>query len=307
MERVELGRTGLKLAPLGVGAMSWGTRSPLAYGGTKDPNAEVEALDQLLEAGVNLVDTAEMYRNERRVGELVRGRQQIVLATKYAPWPYRRRSSVLRALDRSLERLGRDHVELYQVHMAPRTMSIPTLMRELAIAHRDGRVRAIGVSNFDARQTRQAHAALADEGIPLASNQMQYSLLYRRPETNGVLDTCRELAVTLIAYMPLASGALTGSYHSGNRPGGIRRFMPAFRAGNLDAITPVIGLLTEIGQAHDAAASTVALRWLIQAGTMPIPGAKNARQARANGAALTIKLDDAEMSALSEATHSWRQ
>jgi len=120
METVELGRTGLTLAPLGVGAMSWGTRSPLAYGGTKNPQAEAEALDEMLQAGVNLVDTAEMYRNERRVGELVSGRQEVVLATKYAPWPYRRRSSVLMALDRSLERLGRDHVELYQVHMARR-------------------------------------------------------------------------------------------------------------------------------------------------------------------------------------------
>jgi len=180
------------------------------------------------------------------------------------------------------------------------------LLRELAIAHRDGRVRAVGVSNFDARQTRQAHAALAEEGIPLASNQMQYSLLHRQPETDGVLDACRELGVTLIAYMPLASGALTGSYHRGNRPGGLRRFMPSFRAGTLDAIKPVIGLLTEIGRAHDAVPSSVALRWLIQQGTVPIPGAKNARQARANGAALSIELDDAEVSALSVATERWR-
>jgi aryl-alcohol dehydrogenase-like predicted oxidoreductase len=307
METVELGRTGLKIAPLGVGAMSWGRTSPLAYGGTGDPQAEVGAVEELLKAGVNLVDTAEMYRNERRVGELVRGRQEVVLATKYAPFPHRRRSSVLAALDRSLQRLGRDHVELYQVHMAPRTMSIPTLMRELAVAHRDGRVRAIGVSNFNAAQTRQAHAALAEEGIPLASNQMQYSLLYRRPEVNGVLDTCRELGVTLIAYMPLASGALTGSYQRGNRPGGIRRLMPYFRAGNLDAIGPLIGLLTEIGRAHDAPPATVALRWLVQRGTVPIPGAKNARQARANAAALRIELDGTELDALSKATERWRR
>jgi aryl-alcohol dehydrogenase-like predicted oxidoreductase len=307
MDAIELGRTGLKMAPLGVGAMSWGRTSPLGYGGTGSPQAEEEALDELLRAGVNLVDTAEMYRNERRVGDLVRGRGEVVLATKYAPWPTRRRSGVLRALDRSLARLGRQSVDLYQVHMAPRTMSIPTLMRELAPAHRDGRVRAIGVSNFDARQTRLAHATLADEGVPLASNQMQYSLLHRGPETNGVLDTCRELGVTLIAYMPLASGALTGRYHSGNRPGGIRRFMSYFRAGNLDAITPLIGLLGEIGRVHDAAPASVALRWLIHQGTLPIPGAKNAGQARTNAAALTTELDDAEVAALSEATQRWRR
>ena len=306
MDTVELGRTGLKLAPLGVGTMSWGRTSPLAYGGTGDPQAEVAALDTLLAAGVNLVDTAEMYRNERRVGELVGGRSEVVLATKYAPFPFRRRSRVLTALDHSLARLGRRHVELYQVHMAPRTMSIPALMRELAVAHRDGRVRAIGVSNFNAEQTRTAHATLAAEGIPLASNQMQYSLLHRQPETDGVLDTCGELGITLIAYMPLASGALTGRYTAGNRPGGIRRFMPQFRAGNLEAIRPVIALLDELGRAHGVAPATVALRWLIQRGTLPIPGAKNARQAATNAAALTIQLDDAELDALSTATERWR-
>jgi aryl-alcohol dehydrogenase-like predicted oxidoreductase len=266
----------------------------------------VDALDELLRAGVNLVDTAEMYRNERRVGELVRGRPEVVLASKYAPWPYRRRGSVLRALDRSLQRLGREQLELYQVHMAPRTMSIPTLLRELAIAQRDGRVRAIGVSNFSAVQTRLAHATLAEQGIPLASNQIQYSLLHRQPETDGVLDACRELGVTIIAYMPLASGALTGTYHGGRRPSGVRRFMPYFRGANLQATRPVIGLLTEIGRAHDVAPATVALRWLIQQGAVPIPGAKNGRQASTNAAALRIELDDAELDALSAATRRWR-
>lgn len=303
---VELGHTGITMAPLGVGAMSWGTSRALAYGGAESGQAEQEALVALLDAGITLVDTAEMYRNEERVGELVRGHRQVVLATKYAPFPWRRRGSVLAALDRSLHRLGVDHVDLYQVHMAPRAMSIRTLMRELATAHRDGRIRAIGVSNFDARLLRTAHAELAGLGIVLASNQMQYSLLYRKPEIDGVLDTCRELGVTLIAYMPLASGALTGKYTASHRPGGIRRVLPSFRRSTLDALPPVIDLLTEIGAAHGAGPPQVALRWLIQRGAVPIPGAKNAAQARANAGALTIALDDAEMDALDAATRAWR-
>jgi aryl-alcohol dehydrogenase-like predicted oxidoreductase len=86
-----------------------------------------------------------------------------------------------------------------------------------------GKVRAVGVSNYSAEQLRIAHAALAERGIPLASNQVEYSLLHRAPEVNGVLDACRELGITLIAYQPLAMGVLIGEYRPGDRPKGIRR------------------------------------------------------------------------------------
>lgn len=304
---IELGSTGIELAPLGVGAMSWGTSRALAYGGATSREAEQEALAVSLRTGVTLVDTAEMYGNEERVGELVRGHRDVVLATKYSPWAWRGRRSVLAALDRSLARLGMDHVDLYQVHRPPQLTSIKTVMGELVTAARDGRARAIGVSNFDVAQLRTAHAELAREGVALASNQVQYSLLHRGPEVNGVLDTCRELGVRLIAYMPLASGALTGKYHLNNRPNGIRRVLPSFRGAGFEALPPVIGLLTEIGARHGAGPSQVALRWLIQRGALPIPGAKNAAQARTNAGALNIILEPAEMDALDEATRRWRR
>ena len=88
----------------------------------------------------------------------------------------------------------------------------PQLMDRLADAVEAGKVKAVGVSNYSAAQMREAHAALAKRGIPLASNQVEYSLLHRQPEANGVLDACRELGITLIAYSPLAGGALTGKY-----------------------------------------------------------------------------------------------
>ena len=109
-------------------------------------------------------------------------------------------------------------------------------MNLMADAVAAGKVRAVGVSNYSADQMRQAHAALAQRGIPLASNQVEYSLLHRRPERNGVLDACRELGVTLIAYQPLASGALTGRYTPTNRRRGLRRFFKPFRGPGLAAI-----------------------------------------------------------------------
>jgi aryl-alcohol dehydrogenase-like predicted oxidoreductase len=150
---------------------------------------------------------------------------------------------------------------------------------------------------------RTAHAVLSERGIPLASNQVQYSLLHRDPETNGVLDTCRDLGVTLIAYMPLASGALTGKYSAARRPAGWRRYTRAFRGAGLVRLKRVTAVLRDVAEAHGRTPSQVALRWLIQQqNVLPIPGAKNGRQAAANAAALSFALSESEMDALSRTT-----
>jgi aryl-alcohol dehydrogenase-like predicted oxidoreductase len=160
-----------------------------------------------------------------------------------------------------------------------------------------GKIRAVGVSNYNAEQMRAAHTHLRRLGLVLASNQVQYSLLRRNPETDGVLDACRELGVTLIAYMPLASGALTGKYSADMQPAGWRRRSSLFRNENLPGL---IQLLGEIGDRHDRTPSQVALRWLIQQdGVLPIPGARNASQAAQNAGALTFTLEDAEVETLS--------
>jgi aryl-alcohol dehydrogenase-like predicted oxidoreductase len=178
----------------------------------------------------------------------------------------------------------------------------------MADAVEAGKVRAIGVSNYSATQLRLAHAALAERGIPLASNQVEYSLLHRAPEVNGVLDACRELGIALIAYQPLAMGALTGKYRPGDRPKGIRRFGRYFRGDGLKKAQPVVVLLGEIGERHSKTAAQVALRWLIeQDGVLPIPGAKNERQAAGNAQALSFSLDAAEIEALDRATTAWRK
>jgi aryl-alcohol dehydrogenase-like predicted oxidoreductase len=178
----------------------------------------------------------------------------------------------------------------------------------MADAVEAGKVRAIGVSNYSAEQLRQAHAALAERGIPLASIEKGYSLLDRRVETNGVLDACRELGVTLIAYQPLASGALTGKYADGTRPSGLRRFMIRhFRGSGRTAVAAVVALLREIGDRHERTPAQVALRWLIEQGNViPIPGAKNGIQAAANAGALSFGLAPDEIEALSQATVAWR-
>jgi aryl-alcohol dehydrogenase-like predicted oxidoreductase len=211
-------------------------------------------------------------------------------------------------LEASLGRLGRSTIDLYQHHF-PGKVSIPMLMDAMADAVEAGKVQAVGVSNYSAEQMRRAHAALSERRIPLASNQVEYSLLHRRPETNGVLDACRELGVTLIAYTPLAGGMLTGKYTTANRPKGFyRRVLPRYRRGSLEAIAPVVRLLTEIGDRYSKTPSQVALRWLIENPTvLPIPGAKNGKQAAANAGALTFSLTADEVKALDDITLPWRR
>jgi len=309
---VTLGQTGLRVPRLGLGAMVWGDMSAAgwsparhAYGPTSSVEDQREALEVSLAAGVNLLDTAAMYgkgASERRVGELTEGKQ-VLVATKFPAGFFARAGGLPATLDASLSRLRRSVIDVYQVHFPSRWMSIPTLMNLMADAVEAGKVRAVGVSNYSASQMRVAHAALRDRGIPLASNQVQYSLLHRDPEVNGVLDTCRELGVTLIAYMPLASGALTGKYSAAHRPAGWRRYMPVFRGKGLVRLERVNEVLHEVAGQHGKTPSQVALRWLLQQhNVLPIPGAKNGRQAADNAGALSFVLSESEMDTLSSVT-----
>jgi aryl-alcohol dehydrogenase-like predicted oxidoreductase len=313
-----LGRSDLHVPRLGVGVMTWGdpsgrarwTPAKLAYGsGPPSRDEESRAFDASVAAGATLFDTAEMYgagASERRLGELAHGRD-VLIATKFPPNVLSRADALPRALARSLELLQRTTVDLYMHHYPSRWVSIPNLMALMADAVEQGKVRAIGVSNYSADQMRLAHQVLADRGIPLASNQIEYSLLHRQAETDGVLDTCRELGITLIANQPLANGALTGKFVAGARPTGFRRFMPRFHGRQREAIAPVIGLLRELGDPHGRSPAQVALRWLVENDlVLPIPGAKNSRQAADNAGALAFSLMPAEIEALDRATAAWR-
>ena len=313
-----LGSSNVPVPRLGVGAMTWGEAKGLArlhpaktaYGGAHGFEEEKRAFDTSVAAGVNLFDTAAMYAggaSERRLGELARGKD-VLIATKFPASPFANTAAMRKDLSASLARLQRESVELYQHHFPSNRVSIPKLMDLMADAVEQGKVKAVGVSNYSAEQMRMAHAALAKRGIPLASNQVEYSLLHRQPEVNGVLDACRELGVTLIAYTPLAGGALTGKYDARTRPGGFfRRFMPYFNSRNLAAVQPVVALLREISTRYAVGPAQVALRWLIENPlVLPIPGAKNGKQAAENARALSFRLTSDEIEALNQATLAWR-
>jgi aryl-alcohol dehydrogenase-like predicted oxidoreductase len=315
-ETLTLGRSEVRVPRLGLGVMIWGEASGAqrfmpaksAYGGTNTAD-EQAAFDASLAAEINFFDTAAMYSaggSERRLGELAQDKD-VVIATKFPPSPLGRAQDLPAALEASLANLRRSSIDLYQHHYPTRRVDIPTLMGLMADGVEAGKIKAIGVSNYSAAQMRTAYETLARRGIPLASNQVQYSLLHRQPETDGVLDTCRELGITLIAYQPLASGALAGRYLDGARPVGIRRFREPFRGPKFHALRPVVTLLRLIGDRYGKTPGQVALRWLLeQENVVPIPGAKNAEQATHNAGALSFTLTREEIEYLNEATQAWR-
>jgi len=301
-----LGPNGPQISALGIGTIAWGARMLWGYGRDYTDADLREAFDISLNAGISFYDTAEVYgmgRSEKLLGGFIRGAGvEVVVATKYFPFPWRfGRQAVVNALRGSLRRLGMKQVDLYQIHWPFGLASIETLMQGLADAVEAGLTKTVGVSNYNVEQMRQGHQALARRGVPLASNQVEYSLIQRRPETSGLLDLCHELGTTLVAYMPLGMGMLTGKYTPDSPPSGVRS--RRYSKGFLARVQPLIKVMRAIGETHgDKAPAQVALNWVIAKGAVPIPGVKNARQAEDNVEAINWSLTEVEVAALDAAS-----
>ena len=297
----------VSISVMGLGTWAWGDRSTWGMNGydrTYDFETIRAAYERTVTAGITLLDTAEMYgdgESERIIGRLLcedrAHRDRVVIATKFMPFPWRIpfAAALRKSLRNSLARLGVPFVHLYQIHGPISLRSARAVAAALAAPYKAGLIKAVGVSNYSEGELRAIHAALATHGIPLATNQVEYSLLRTMPESNGLLRACRELGVTLLAYSPLAMGRLTGKYSQANPPPGKRNFS----AFPMAEIEPVIAELRRCGAAHgDKTPAQVALNWLICKGAVPIPGAKNAAQAEQNAGALGWRLTADEVAAL---------
>ena len=290
---------------MGLGAWAWGDRIVWSYGRSHTDEDISNAFDTSLDAGINFIDTAEAYgqgRSESLIGEFLKSANKpVLLATKFMPYPWRiPKSSLISALKHSLDRMGIPSVDLYQIHWPFPPFPVEYWVEALAEAKRLGLTKAVGVSNYSKNQMQRAYTVLAGYGIPLASNQVEYSLLDRRIEKNGILQRSNELGIRIISYSPLAKGLLTGKYTPENPPPGIRGRQ---YAGKLKEIQPLIKLMTEMGQ--DLGGKTpaqIAINWLICKGTLPIPGAKNARQAEMNARAAGWRLTDEQVDLLDGAS-----
>ena len=304
-----LGAGGIEVPGLGIGTWAWGDQLFWGYG-NRYGEAEVKAaFEAAIAAGLTFFDTAEIYgmgESERLLGRFMQQvPQPVTIATKYGALPWRwTQDAVFTAVSQSLARLQVDHIPLYQVHWPFHWfVKAEQLFAALATEVKQGRIQAVGVSNYSAVQMKQAHEILATYDVPLAVNQVRYSLITRQIERNGILDTARQLGVSILAYSPLAQGLLTGKYTADNRPTGARQLDSRFSSRGLKKIAPVTALLQQLAERHDRTMAQVALNWLInQEGVIPIPGAKTATQVQDNAGALGWSLTPPDLTELDAAS-----
>jgi aryl-alcohol dehydrogenase-like predicted oxidoreductase len=312
-----LGKTDIQVTPIGLGVMEF------AGGGTgimksafpvieqKDKNAIVQAA---LDGGINWFDTAELYGGGMSEESLVAALKaagkrngEVVIATKW--WPlFRTAHNIPISIQDRIRALNGYSIDLYMVHQPFSLSTHEKEMMAMADLVEAGKIRSVGVSNFSAKQMRIAHQTLQQRGLPLAVNQVRYSLVDRSIEKNGILDTAKELGITIVAYTPLGSGLLTGKYHK--TPELIQQKSFFWRSrikDNLGKTKELIATLEEIGAKHDVTAAQVALNWVISFhgnSIVTIPGATKVRQAQESAGAMHFKLSDDELAQLDEMSQS---
>jgi len=298
-----LGRTGIEITAIGLGCWQFSGGKGLAgrYWKALEQPLVNEIVGASVKSGVNWFDTAEAYglgRSEEALSKALAtvDSSETIIATKWMPF-FRFAGSIGDTFPRRAHHLSPYPVTLHQVHAPASFSSIERQMDEMADLVDSGAIRSVGVSNFSAKQTRTAHAALQRRGVPLASNQVRYNLLDRGIESNGLLETARELGVTVIAYSPLNQGILTGKYHRDpqavKRLRGPRKLLGSFRPSGLERVRPLIELLVGVAEAPGASPAQVSLAWLTRrhgTSVVAIPGASSVSQAESNAGSMRLEL-----------------
>jgi aryl-alcohol dehydrogenase-like predicted oxidoreductase len=297
MELVQLGESGLRVSRVGLGCNNFGGRI-----GLEETRAVVDAA---LDAGVTFFDTAETYGSgggsERLLGEILEGRRDgIVLATKFG-WGQEfgdgAAADIRKAIDGSLERLRTDHVDLYYLHKPDPATPIAETLGALDELVREGKVRAIGCSNFSVEQLAEADRVARELGTARFTVLQNHYNLLRRDDDEDVLPLCRELGVSYVPYFPLASGLLTGKYLRGEpAPEGTRLAGRDIEEERFDRVEAYAAF----AEAHSHTLHELAIGALASTPGMGsiIAGATKPEQVRANAAAASWRLSDDELDAL---------
>lgn len=321
MKLIKLGKSDIEVTPIGLGCWQFSGGKSIAgkYWGAVDDQTMTDIVKTSLDGGINWFDTAEAYGWGRSEAALSRSLKvlgkkdgDVVIATKWLPF-FRTARSITRTIDNRLKYLDGFHIDLHQIHNQHGSFSShEKQLNAMLQLVRAGKIRAIGISNYSAKTMRECFEYLKKQNIYLVSNQMDYSLLNRRIESNGVMETAKELGITIIAYSPLAQGLLSGKFH--DDPGliksrsGPRRFRPQFKSRGLQKSAPVIDELKRIAEKFDATPSQVALRWLIQFNgytVVAIPGATKVKHAEENVGALNFEIGEDDLNRLDEVSRSY--
>jgi len=296
---------GLTVSAIGLGCWQFGSRE-WGYGEGYAQGVAGDIVGRALDLGVTLLDTAEAYgfgKSERIVGAaLAERRDEAVVATKLfpiLPLP----PVVANRGQASARRLGIDTIDLYQVHQPNPAVPDRVIMPGMRRLHDLGRIAHVGVSNYSLARWQAAEEAL---GAPVVSNQVEYSLVQRKPERE-LLSWAQSNDRLIIAYSPLAQGLLGARYGPDNRPGGVRALNPHFTPESLEESAELLEALRRTAKAHDATPAQVSLAWLLHhPNVVAIPGASSVAQLEHNAAAADLDLTDEEVRELDELSSAYR-
>lgn len=301
MDMRNLGNSGIRISPILMGTWQAGKAM---WTGIDDTETQ-KAIRAAYDAGINAFDTAEVYGNghsERILGKALSGvRDKVVITTKVFS-NHLKYNQVIKACERSLKNLQTDYIDLYQVHWPPGSfghVAVPMqeTMKAFADLMKQGKIRAIGVSNFN-RQQLEAAVQFA----PIVSLQSPYSLFWRHVEKDAA-GFCRENGLSLLAYSPLAQGLLTGRFGPNHRfeKGDHRSSNRLFHSPLSQHVQAALERLKPIAAAKGISLGQLALAWVIsQPNTCAIAGARNPQQSKLNAAAAHIQLSPEELQALDQ-------
>jgi aryl-alcohol dehydrogenase-like predicted oxidoreductase len=315
MEYRKLGRTGLEVSELALGTMQ--------FGWTTDEEAAWAVMDAFLEAGGNLIDSADIYSRwaegnpggvaEEMIGRWMKAkgnRQEVVVATKVRGRMWEgpngeglSRAHIMRAVEDSLRRLQTDYIDLYQTHWFDEETPIEETMRALDDLVRAGKVRYVGCSNYPAWRLAEALWASDKHGlVSYVSLQPHYSLVHREEFEREMAQLVGKYGIGVINYSPLAGGFLTGKYRRGEPPPESARAEGVERRYYNERNFDLLDKMEEIGRAHDKGVLQVPLAWLLTNPlvTAPIIGANNVEQLGASLEAVGFRLSEEELGALNE-------
>ncbi len=309
----KLGHSDLEVSPIGLGVMQFagGSGAIQAVNPAIPEETRIEIVRTALEGGINWFDTAELFgagRSEKYLAEaldeLGEISQRAIIATKWSSY-LRFAGNIKKTIQERLDKLSPYSIGLYQIHNPKSFSSTKAEMNAMADLVKGGKIRAVGVSNFNSDQMRVAQDTLERRGLGLASNQVHYNLLNRKIEYNGVLETARDLGISLIAWAPLASGILTGKFHKNPEK---LTGVPAVRRKRLEKQLedswPVIEVLDKIASKCGSEPAQVALAWLIQQGEdiVAIPGATRIGHVMEGFGAMNLQLSEQDLTQLDQAS-----